>query len=39
MSLLSFPMISHPCFSAPAVIFTAVMATEPAKRTAPLPQI
>lgn len=35
MSLLSFSMISHPCLSAPAVIFTVVVATEPAKRTAP----
>lgn len=34
MSLLILPMISHLCFSTPAVIFTVVMATEPAKRTA-----
>lgn len=39
MSLLSYPMLSHPYFGASVVIFTVVMATEPAKRTVALPQI
>lgn len=39
MHLLSFPKTSHQCFSILAGIFTAVMATVPAKKTAPPPQI